>query len=177
MHLKKLIIIVGLIIAAITSLLILDGCGKSQAGQSTTNTASSVETSSAVVNGKIDGHDTVGDFGSKVGQTQRIGDLNITVVRVITGTAIAKNNSVVTLQIANKGTATATVDPRSWSAIDRSAGDVPQIARGENDFATTQQVASGQTITRTLYFEGSNIGRIVYSADNANATQLTWHIQ
>ncbi|MCL2882352.1 MAG: DUF4352 domain-containing protein [Coriobacteriia bacterium] len=137
----------------------------------------SVESSSAVVDGKIDGHDTVGEYGSKVGQTQQVGNLEITITRVITGTKIAKNGlpSVVTLQVTNKGATEVTIDPQSWSAIDRSEGDVPQALKG--DFTAAQQVAPKQTITRQLYFESSDLGRVVYSADDADATQLTWHIQ
>ncbi|MCL2331938.1 MAG: hypothetical protein FWC54_00385 [Actinomycetia bacterium] len=137
------------------------------AGEDATQSASSLE-----------GHDPTGEYGSQIGQVLSVGGLDFTVTKVAGGPTASDGaaTTALTITVTNKTATDATIDPRALSAIDRTQGDVPQAAvagaaQGE------QTVPAGQTLTFTLYFAGSDIGRVVYSANDANATQLTWQIK
>ena len=176
MQRKKLVLVIGIIavcvIGALICVLLL--AHKSPSALAPNGTG---EEATTVPSG-TKGYDPIGKYGLLVGQTGSVDKLDFTVTTITSGPSDAndKATTAVTFTIANKATTTQTVDPESWSAIDRSLGDVPQAAIA-GAMQSKQSIPAGKTITQTIYFEGADIGRVVYSTDDANATQLTWRVK
>ncbi|MCL2655184.1 MAG: hypothetical protein FWD65_05725 [Coriobacteriia bacterium] len=137
----------------------------------------SQEDSSTVVNGKIDGHDTVGEYGMTQGQSAQAGALELCVTKAAPGPADSAGNATtaITVTVHNSQDSAAQIEPSAWSALDRANGDVPQANIADKP-TPVLPIAGQASATLTLYFESTDIGRVVYSADDAAATQLSWHI-
>ena len=137
------------------------------AGEEATQSASS-----------LDGHDPTGEYGLALGEMGHADTLDLSVTKVSPGPPGTDGSATtaVSFTITNKATADVTIDPQSWSAIDRTQGDVAQVALS-GSMQSPQVMVAGQTITGTLFFAGSDIGRVVYSTGDASATQLTWRIR
>ena len=176
-------VVVIVIIAALAGVFLLT---RQHPGQPKAVPQASIEASAAAPAGEdatsapssLDGHDPTGEYGDQLGRMAHVGKLHLSVIKVAAGPTAADGaaTTAVTFTATNKATTAVTIDPQSWSATDRSLGDVPQAAVA-GAMKSAESVGAGQTITRTLYFEGNNIGRVIYSADDADAAQLTWRVK
>ena len=170
------VVIIGIAVSAIV-LIPHWRAARSRSAQGPLADVISTRDSTATIEKTLDGHDSTGEYGLKVGQAGHIGSLEITVVQaqVTNGAAGSPAVTVVSITVKNKGNSAASIDPAAWSAIDRKNGDVPRVT---TDTATDEapQAPAGQTISMQLSFEGADIGRIVYSSNNASQEQLTWRV-
>ena len=180
---KKFIALVGVAVVVVAVLvvvvvIVVRPGGAARPSGTASSAGGSVETSSAVVDGKIDGHDTVGDYGMKIGQKAQVGSLELTVIKAELGPKddVGNATTAITVSVHNLQATRQAIDAKAWSAIDRNNGDVP-LAKVAGNTAESLNLAPHATVPWVLFFESGDIGRVVYSADDANATQLTWLIQ
>jgi len=171
------VIIAGIIVGAIIMIPRWRAASIQAQNQTAQSDVVSTTDATATINKVLDGHDSTGEYGLKVGQMGQVDKLELTVVKTAAGApnALGQATTTVELKIANKRSATVAIDPGAWSAIDRKEGDVAQVIDGATP-PTALQIPAGQTATMTLTFAGDNIGRVVYSADDASQQQLSWRI-